>query len=133
LYYSKTTLIGKVVKPQNWEEVARLTTSVGGNNMATFMLSIRTKVGDFVQDDWHYVVVFDELAKSCSEHLKVGDDVLVEGRFKKRKPKPNGDDVERWEMIAEVVKFGDNVWDRKRQESDGGKLLYRSRSRSEEW
>lgn len=129
MYYSKTTLIGRIVRPKNWPEALRIKSAANGNKTTTFMLSVKTKVGDKEQDDWHYIVAFNRVAESCKEYLKDGSDVLVEGRFRKRKAGPEGEERERWELIASSVTFGDNVWSEQTKQQQ----IYRGGNRSENW
>ncbi len=135
MYYSKMILIGKIIKPNGWDEAVRMKSASNGNKTTSFMLSVKSKSGDSEQDDWFYTVCFGRVAESCKTFLKEGSEVLVEGRLHKRHVGPEGDERDRWEMIAEMVKFGDNVWatggGAKGGEKNGN--VFRGGERSQDW
>jgi single-strand DNA-binding protein len=57
--------------------------------------------------EWHHVVAFGRLAKTCEEHLKKGRQVYVEGRLRTREfeLKNNGGTRQRTEIVASRVQF----------------------------
>ncbi len=57
--------------------------------------------------EWHRVVVFGKLAESCSQYLRKGRQVFVEGRLRTRSFEAPGDGTRRelTEIVASRVSF----------------------------
>ena len=57
--------------------------------------------------EWHHIVGFGNLAESCSQYLRKGRQVYVEGRLRTREfdAKNNGGKRHRTEIIASRVQF----------------------------
>jgi single-strand DNA-binding protein len=57
--------------------------------------------------EWHHIVAFGNLAESCSQYLRKGRQVYVEGRLRTREfdAKNNGGKRHRTEIIASRVQF----------------------------
>ena len=134
MYYSRTVLIGKVIRPNGWPDAVRLHVAENGNKTSTFMLSVKTMVGEYEHDDWHYIVTFNYVAERCKRLLEEGMEILVEGRFKRRKAGPRGQEKERWELIAELVKDENgDMWREPSVDPPKGKVVVRNPARSENW
>ena len=55
--------------------------------------------------EWHRIVVIGKLAMTCSEYLKKGREVFVEGRLRTREGENNGSNGRRTEIVASRVQF----------------------------
>ncbi|MBI2476153.1 MAG: single-stranded DNA-binding protein [Candidatus Taylorbacteria bacterium] len=60
------------------------------------------------QADFHNIVVFGRQAETCSQYLKKGQSVLVEGRIQNRSwdDKVSGEKKYKTEIVADRVQFG---------------------------
>jgi single-strand DNA-binding protein len=57
--------------------------------------------------EWHHIVAFGKLAETCSQYLKRGRQVYVEGRLRTREfeARNNGGTRQRTEIVASRVQF----------------------------
>jgi single-strand DNA-binding protein len=57
--------------------------------------------------EWHHIVAFGKLAETCSQYLKKGRQVYVEGRLRTREfeAKNNGGKRQRTEIVAARIQF----------------------------
>jgi len=57
--------------------------------------------------EWHHIVAFGKLAETCSQYLRKGRQVYVEGRLRTREfeAKNNGGKRQRTEIVAGRVQF----------------------------
>ncbi|MBT8402061.1 MAG: single-stranded DNA-binding protein [Rhodothermia bacterium] len=76
-------------------------TPVANFNIAT-SIELKNKSGDKeTRTEWHRVVAWERLAEVCSEHLKKGKQVYIEGRLQTRKwQDQSGNDRYTTEVVA---------------------------------
>jgi single-strand DNA-binding protein len=55
--------------------------------------------------EWHRIVVMGKVALTCTEYLKKGRQVFVEGRLQTREWESNGQSSRRTEIVAARVQF----------------------------
>lgn len=60
------------------------------------------------ETEWHQIVAWGSLAKTCAKYLKKGRQVMVRGRLRTDKYFDDSANVDRWKtsVIAEEVTFG---------------------------
>jgi single-strand DNA-binding protein len=103
---NKAILIGHLGK----DPELRFTT--GGVNVATFSLATSEKWKDkntgALQDrtEWHRIVAYGQLAQLCSDYLKKGKQVYVEGRLQTREWEDRqGNKRTTTEIIAQTIQM----------------------------
>lgn len=70
--------------------------------------------------EYHNIVVFGRQAETCSQYLKKGSGVLVEGRIQTRSWEKEGQKQYRTEIVADRVQFGARAGGGATQEARGG-------------
>lgn len=103
---NKAILIGHLGRDPEF----RITT--GGVNVATFTLATSEKWKDkntgSLQDrtEWHRVVAYGQLAQICSDYLKKGKQIYVEGRLQTREWEDRqGNKRSTTEIIAHTIQM----------------------------
>lgn len=85
---------------------------VNDKTVVNFSLATSEKRGDDMHTTWHRVVVWGKLAEICSQYLKKGSKVYVEGKIQNRQWEEDGG-VKRniTEILANTVQFLDKKED----------------------
>ena len=98
---NKAMLIGNLTRDPELRYTAK------GQPVCNFGLAINGPKVDGVELDPTFlnVTIWDEQAKSCEEHLKVGSLVFVEGRIKIEKWDKAGETRSKTVIIAQRVQF----------------------------
>ena len=103
--YNKVTLLGRL----GADPESKFTPS--GSQIVNLRLATSEKWNDKQgnlqeRTEWHRVVVFDKLAKTCADYLEKGRTVLVEGRLQTRSwETTSGEKRFMTEVVASVVRF----------------------------
>jgi single-strand DNA-binding protein len=100
----------KVIMAGNLTKDPEIRYIPSGTPVTSFRIAVnyRYRQGDELKDDVTYIdiVVFGRQAESCSQYLKKGDGVLVEGRLQERRWE--GEDGQRrskYEVVAQNIRF----------------------------
>jgi single-strand DNA-binding protein len=101
--FNRVILVGRLTK----DPECRYTP--GGKAVCTMRLAIdRGAVGQGAQEaDFVNIVVWEKLAETCSNNLKKGRLILVEGRLQIRQYEKDGQKREATEIVANTVRFLD--------------------------
>jgi single-strand DNA-binding protein len=105
MYINKAMLFGNLTRDP---EVRALPS---GSNVCSFSVAtnrVYKKQDGSKQEEtqFHNIVVFGRLADTCSQYLKKGSSVYVEGRIQTRSWDSEKGKQYRTEIVAEVVQFG---------------------------
>lgn len=101
--FNKTILIGNLTK----DPEVRYTPA--GTPVATISIAVNSKFkqGDEVKEEVLFLdsIVFGKQAESCGQYLSKGNPVLVEGRLRERRWEYEGQKKNKFEIVANNVRF----------------------------
>ena len=103
---NKVTLIGNLGADPELKELGDTNALVNMRVATTTRLWNKDKQERTEQTEWHQVVCFGGLAKTCAKFLSKGRQVYVEGRIQTRKwQDKEGNDRYSTEIVANEVSF----------------------------
>ena len=101
--FNKVILIGNLTKDPE------LRYTPNGAAVSTLRMAVNTryKQGEENKEETLFidVVVFGKQAENCSQYLSKGGQVLVEGRLQERRWESDGQQKNKFEVIAQNVRF----------------------------
>jgi single-strand DNA-binding protein len=115
---NKVILLGNLGKDPETRTVAS-----SGMMVANFSLATTEKRKDqsgawVSQTEWHRIVAFGKLAEFCSNYLKKGSSVYIEGKIKTNKwQDKEGKDRYTTDIIADTIRFAGGNRDRSESQS----------------
>lgn len=106
MYLNKAIIIGNLTRDPEMKALpsGQKVTSFGVATNRTW----KDKDGNKQEGtEYHNIVVFGKQAENCSQYLKKGQSVLVEGRMQTRSwDAPDGSKKYKTEIVADKVQFG---------------------------
>ena len=76
-----------------------------GKANTTFSVAVNEGSGENKRVEWFSISAWDKTAELCSQYLRKGQEVFVEGRLQTRSWDDNGTKKYRTELIASNVQF----------------------------
>lgn len=98
--FNKVTIFGYIGRDPEMRDVK-------DTKVTKFSVATVLKTGEVKRTDWHSVVVWGRLAETCSQYLKKGSRVLVDGRLQTSSWEKDGIKHYRTEIVAQTVHFVD--------------------------
>ena len=117
MYLNKVIIAGNLTRDPELRALPS-GTQVAQFGVATNRVWRDSSGGKREETEFHNIVVFGKQADTCSQYLKKGDGVLVEGKLQTRSWESEGQKKYKTEIVAEHVQFGSKSGNKKEDDAE---------------